>query len=327
MTIRRDLVVGVDLGGTKVLSLVATEDGLVLGEDTRPSLAERNPAAVLDQVVDSANSAMERAGVSHGEVLALGVSSPGPVDRARGVVTTPPNFAAWRDVPLVSLVGERLGLRVAIENDGNAGALGELRFGAGRGARDLVYVGLGTGFGAGIIAGGRLYGGATGAGGELGHTVVNAIGRMCNCGNRGCIEAYCSGVALRARGQQLLAAGLAPVLRPLAQRRGLDAALVFEAAAAGDRDCVALISETAMYFGAALASFVNALSPERIVVGGSMAQAWETLVVPAVEEMRRRAFHYLVARVEVVPGELGARACALGAVALALGGADAGQVA
>jgi glucokinase len=271
----------------------------------------------------SLRSAERNAGLQPGSLRRIAVSSVGPVDVRTGVVTTPPNLAGWRDVPVAAILGARFGVEVLLENDGNAGALGEHRFGAGRGTSDMVYIGLGTGFGAGIIARGQLYSGSTMAGGELGHTVVNAFGRPCKCGNRGCIEAYCSGTALSALARDLLDAGRAPVLARMTGGATPLAEQVLQAAADGDADSRALVAESAEYFAAALASFVNAFSPERIVIGGGLANAWEQLVAPAIESMRRRAFPFLVQNVSVVPGELGARACAMGALAVALGGPDA----
>ncbi len=317
---------GIDLGGTKVLSLAVLADGEVVAEDRRPSLASVGPDAVIENLVGSARAALDAAGVSIAAVKRAGLSAPGPIDAVRGVVTTPPNFADWRDVPLGAEVSRRLGVAVSMENDGNCAALGELEFGAGRGSRHLIYIGLGTGLGGGVIIDGALFTGSTGAGGELGHIVVNADGRRCGCGSTGCIEAYCSGAAFAARARELLDQRRAPILAELATDGRPDAALVFTAANAGDQDCKGLIAEAARYLGVLFASLLNAFNPERIVVGGGLANSWESLVEPAIAEMRLRAFPATLAAARLVRGLLGSRSGALGAAALAIRDASDAEV-
>lgn len=312
-----DVFLGIDLGGTKVLSVVARRDGTILGEDQRPSRGNESPGAVVDAVVASAAAATEAAG--NPALAGAGLASPGPIDMDRGVVTTPPNFADWRDVPLVALLEERLGLSVRIDNDGNLGALGEHVYGAGRGVRHLIYIALGTGFGTGVIADGRIFAGYTRAGAELGHLVLDYDGRACNCGNTGCIEAYVSGVAIAGRAETLAREGYGPAFARELESGPLTAKRVFELAREGEPSARALIHDTGLRFGAALSSLVNAFSPERLVVGGAIAASWDDLVVPAEAEMRRRAFPHLVTPVTLVPAELGTRAAAMGAVALAAG--------
>lgn len=312
-----EVFLGIDLGGTKVLSVVATRDGTVLAEDQRPSRGNESPDAVIGAVASSAAAVCEASGARR--PVAAGLASPGPIDMDRGVVTTPPNFAGWRDVPLVARLEERLGLAVEIDNDGNLGGLGEHVFGAGRGVQHMIYIALGTGFGAAVIANGRIFAGATRAGAELGHLVIDYDGRACNCGNTGCIEAYVSGVAIAGRAAALAREGYGPAFALELERGPLTAKRVIELAREGEPSARALIHDTGLRFGAALSSLVNAFSPERIVVGGAIAAAWEEIVAPAEVEMRRRAFRHLSAPVTLVPAELGTKAAAMGAVALAAG--------
>lgn len=315
MPVNGEVFLGIDLGGTKVLSVVATRDGTVLAEDQRPSRGNESPDAVVDAVVASATAVREASGELR--PVAAGLASPGPIDMDRGIVTTPPNFAQWRDVPLVALLEERLGLPVKIDNDGNLGGLGECVYGAGRGVRHMIYIALGTGFGAAVIADGRIFAGATRAGAELGHVVIDFDGRGCNCGNTGCIEAYVSGVAIAGRATALAREGYGPAFAREIATAPITAKRVIELAREGEPGARALIHDTSLRFGAALSSLVNAFSPERIVVGGAIAAAWDEIVAPAEVEMRRRAFWHLVETVTLVPAELGTRAAAMGAVALA----------
>jgi glucokinase len=306
----------VDLGGSKVLSLVATPDGEVLARDRRPTLAPEGPEAVLRQIEDSLRAAVAEAGLTLAELRAVGIASPGPLDVRTGVVSHPPNLPGWGELPLRRLMEERLGLPVAVDNDATAAAVGEHAFGAGRGARHMVFVTVGTGIGGGIICDGRPYRGKSGAAGELGHIVVQTDGPPCGCGNRGCVEALASGTAIARRARELLAAGRAAALARLtAGGEQPTAELVHRAALDGDEDCRALLSEAGRYLGVALASYANALDPELIVLGGGVLQAGEMLLAPAREALFTLTLPQIRRDLRLELGALGASAGALGMVA------------
>ncbi|MCJ7510175.1 MAG: ROK family protein, partial [Dehalococcoidia bacterium] len=182
----------VDLGGSKILSIIAHGDGRRLGEDRRPTDAEAGPDAVLERIVGSLEGALAKAGLGQGDLAAVGICCPGPCDIDAGVLSSAPNLPGWRDVPICRYLEERLGVPARLENDANAAALGEHVYGAGRGCRHLIYMPLSTGIGGGLIIDGRLYRGATGVAGELGHMTIEPDGPLCGCGNRGCLEALAS---------------------------------------------------------------------------------------------------------------------------------------
>src|SRR3970040_2020588 len=182
---------GIDLGGTKILSLCLNQALETVGSDLRPADAERGPEAVIETMVASLVAAS-----ADNALRAVSVPTPGPCDPAHGVVTSAPNLPGWKDVPLAALVGEKLGLPCWIENDANAAALAEHRLGAGRGSEQMLLVTLGTGIGGGLILDGHLYHGASGGAGEIGHMQLEPEGPVCGCGRRGCLEALASGVAL-----------------------------------------------------------------------------------------------------------------------------------
>ena len=184
----RVLAAGVDLGGTKIYSLVADADGNVLADDRRPTLATEGSDAVIDRIVASIRQALDGAHVDSTDIVGLGISTPGPCDPERGIVTEAPNLG-WVDVPLVDLVSKQLGVPALLENDAAAAAYGEMKFGAGRGKRHILYITLGTGIGGGVSIDGQIYGGASGAAGEVGHIVLEPDGVACNCGERGGLEA------------------------------------------------------------------------------------------------------------------------------------------
>jgi glucokinase len=222
-------------------------------------------------MIDSLEAAAKEAGVTLADLRAVGVASPGALDLVRGLVHEAPQLPGWDGVPLVEIMSERLGVPVLLENDANAAALGEHRFGAGKGTRYMVYLTISTGVGGGIIIDGKVYHGVSGAAGELGHIVVWFKGPRCLCGERGCLEAIASGTGIAWRAQHLVDRGEAPGLARILQEKGeLDADEVADAARAGDEQARRLFDEVGLYLGSALASFINIFNPEMIVLGGGV---------------------------------------------------------
>ncbi len=309
---------GVDLGGTKIHSLVATAEGEVLGEDRCPTLAAEGPDAVLARLFASLRRAAERAGIAVERLAGAGISSPGPCDPVRGVVTDAPNLAGWHEIPLVRLVSEELGLPVLLENDANAACYGEHRFGAGRGFRHIVYVTLGTGIGGGILIDGRIYEGASGAAGEVGHLILDDDGPVCNCGNRGCVEAFASGPAIARDAAVAMAAGRSPVLAELTGGEPLTAELVHAAALRGDAAAREVIYRAGYHLGLGLVGVLNSLNPQALILGGGLLGLGDFYLGPALRTARKGAFPQVVADLTIATAELGERAGALGAAALVM---------
>jgi glucokinase len=304
----------VDLGGSKILSVIAQGDGRRLGEDRRPTDAEAGQEVVLERIVSSLEEALAKAGLRQGDLAAVGICSPGPCDIDAGVLSSAPNLPGWRDVPICRYVEERLGVPARLENDANAAALGEHVYGAGRGCRHLIYITVSTGIGGGLIIDGRLYRGATGVAGELGHMTIEPDGPLCGCGNRGCLEALASGTAIAARGEELVAQGGSA---RLAQEEGeLTAETVSCAADQGDIACQGIIRRAGYYLGVGLASYVNIFNPEVIIIGGGLTKAGELLLGPARAEMAARAMREALKAVQLKPAELGDYAGVMGMVAL-----------
>jgi len=306
--------VGVDLGGTKMLVGVVDSERRVLYRDTASSLglAQEELLATLERELQAAREA--RPGV-----VAAGLGLPCTIDRERGVAIVAVNLEI-ADVPIRELMTERLGMPVFIDNDANLAALAEHRFGAARGARNAVILTIGTGIGGGLIIEGRLYRGSSGAGAELGHTVIDADGPPCqgNCPNHGCVEAFASGTALAREG--LAAAERAPdsVLgRALAADASLEGREVTDAALAGDETARAVLAQVGKRLGVALSSFANVFDPDVIVIGGGVSRAGELLVGPAREELAARALPPMN-RTPVATAELGSDAGLIGAATMAL---------
>jgi glucokinase len=282
---------GLDVGGTNIKAAVVAGGEGVLATDSRPTGAADGPDAVLERV-----AALGREIVApFGEPATAGLALPGHFDAATGTGSLLPNLQGdWVGRLIAGPVGDRLGVPVTLVNDVRALTLAELRLGAGRGAQDLVCIALGTGVGGGVVIGGRLHLGL-GHAGEIGHTTVIPDGPPCGCGNRGCLDRMASAEAIAT------AAGRATVAEAAA------------AAEAGDATALAAFQRAGEYVGRVLAGAVVLLWPERVVVGGGVADAGELLFGPLRDELRRRAVVAPVDRIAVVRAELGPHAGAVGA--------------
>ncbi len=306
----------IDLGGTKLRALVADLDGRVYGQDIRPSQTDEGLDAVVSRMVESLTAAAEQAGAGLADLKGAGVASPGAVDVNRGVVPSAPQLPGWHEVPLVEIMSRRLGLEVWLENDATAAALGEHTFGGGRGSRHMLYLTVSTGVGGGIIIDGKLYRGASGSAGELGHVMIDAHGPPCGCGARGCLESFASGTAIARRGEELVAGGESQVLAELRQREGwVTAEMMKRAVDLGDVASREAFRQAGHYLGIALASYVNIFNPEVILIGGGVARAGDLLMGQARTTMQALAMSQPLKDVRLDLGELGDRAGLLGMIA------------
>jgi glucokinase len=306
--------IGVDLGGTKMLVGVVDSDRRVLYRETAPSLGLGQ-----DRLLETLERELRAAREARPEVVAAGLGIPCTIDRARGVAIIAVNLEI-ADLPIRGLLSRGLGLPVFVDNDANVAALAEHRFGAARGARNAVMLTVGTGIGGGLIVDGRLYRGSTGAGAELGHTVIDADGPRCqgNCPNRGCVEALASGTAIAREG--LAAAQNTPdsaLGRALARGDPLDGRKVTDAGLAGDQTAREVLALIGRRLGVALSSLANIFEPDVIVVGGGASRAGDLLLDPAREELSARALPPMN-RTPVAAAELGADAGLIGAATMAM---------
>lgn len=322
-------ILGVDIGGTNlVVGLVPAEGGDAVALRNRATQAERGVNAVVEDIVRMCHEAIEVGGVARDDIIGMGVGSPGPLDRASGIVLDSPNLQ-WRDVPLRALLRERIDGPVALDNDANCATYGEWWQGAGRGTRSLFGLIVGTGIGGGWISDGVLQHGASDGAGEIGHTTVALDGRRCACGNYGCIEAYASGPNIAARARQGLEAGSRSLLVDLVEG-DLDlitAATVFEAAIADDPFADRVVNETARILGVGVANIINLLNPEAVVLMGGVTRAGDHLLEPLRAEVRARAFRSSAEVCRIVLGELRETVGVVGAAGLFLQARRDGTVA
>lgn len=309
--------IGVDIGGTGVKMALVDEKGRPLCRETFATRDHRGRKALLEALAQGIRS-LAADGRKRGlSVVGAGVGAPGPIDVERGFAYFFPNIPGWKNAPIRALLEKKTGLPVRVDNDANAMALGELLFGAGRGARSLIALTLGTGIGGGIVLDGKLFHGATYSAAEIGHIILNEEGPRCGCGNRGCIETYVGNGHFVRQVRGRLNAGHKSVLsRWIRQGRELTPLLVARAADRGDRLAVSQWALTAARLGTVLAGLVNVLNPERIVLGGGIALN-RRHIFPAVKRViREKAFPIAARSVRVVPAALGSDAGTVGAAAL-----------
>ncbi|GAA0414648.1 glucokinase [Acrocarpospora corrugata] len=309
------LTIGIDIGGTKVAAGVVDDAGKIVESLLRPTPAD-SPELVAGVVAEAIKELASR----H-EVEAVGVGAAGFVDETRSVVRFAPNLA-WREEPLQKKVADLVGLPVVVENDANATAWGEYRFGAGRGETHVVCVTVGTGIGGGIVVGGALYRGRWGMGGELGHLQSVPDGKLCGCGNLGCWEQYASGNAMVAEARRLATAdpGRAAVLLEIAGGgpEEIEGREVTEAARAGDPVALEAFASMAAWLGQGLADLAAVLDPGCFIMGGGVSQAadlWLDGVKAAFAERLTGRGHRPLADIRIA--ELGASAGLVGAADLA----------
>jgi glucokinase len=302
-------VLAVDLGGTQIRAALITPDLSVHARRAVPTGDDDGVAAVLDRIARTAAEVRDEAAAAGlPSPIGISVSSPGPLDPWRGIVRAPPNLAGWHDVPVAAHVAAALDLPVFLERDTNVAVLAEWRYGAARGATDVIYITVSTGIGGGIISSGRPLTGSAGTAGEIGHHVIAIDGPVCGCGGVGHAEAIASGTAIARDAQALLDAGVdpdSPLARLAASEGSVGARIVAQAAAEGDAACQAILERAWVAIGALCGSLVNLFSPEVIVIGGSIAEHHARLFEVARAELPRRAFPVLLDRVRIVPAALG----------------------
>jgi glucokinase len=302
--------VGIDVGGTKIAAGVVTPEGKILDEVRYPT---PHSTETLVETIALAISEVGDGPQVGGVCLAV----PGLILAQANKVVYSPNLRAVEGIPLKDELEPKIGMPLTIENDGNAAAWGEFRFGVGSEADHLVFVALGTGIGGGVITHGILMRGAQGSGGELGHVTIQATGPRCACGNHGCLEALASGTAIGRRARELAVEQPGSALGRLATRRQILGEDVKELARKGDEVALSVLDEAGKWLGVGLAGFVNIFNPEIVAVGGGVMDAGELVLRAARKEVILRARPPSRDLAEIKVAILGPRSGVLGAAALA----------
>jgi glucokinase len=312
-------VVGVDLGGTKILVGVVGPDHAILGRSKRSTPANEGGPAILEAIVTAIDQALEEAGIGRSEIAGIGVGSPGPIDPTTGVIRFSANMNV-HDWPLAPDLARAIGRPTLLQNDVRVGGYGEFRLGAGRGYRNVLSVFVGTGIGGSLILDGQVFEGATGNAGEIGHVVVKADGPKCGCGRRGCLEAVASRSAIAKRIHKATKNGELSVLSPRVEKKSgkIKSGELAAAVAAGDPVAVREVERAAYFLGLGIGGVVNLLGPELIVIGGGVTAALGPMFLDLIRTSARQQI--LVdpdQTIKIEPASLGDDAGILGAALLA----------
>ena len=302
--------VGVDVGGTKIAAGVVSAEGKILADVRYPT--PHSPEKLVETIVRAIKEVMDG-----NEVGGVCLAVPGLILAQENKVVFSANLHAIEGIPLKDRIEPEIGASLTIENDGNAAAWGEFRFGSGSEVDHLVFLTVGTGVGGGVISHGVLLRGAQGSGGELGHVTVQATGPRCTCGNHGCLEALASGTAIGRRAREAAVENPESALGRIASRRKVLGEDVTEHARKGDEVAISVLEETGTWLGVGLAGFVNIFNPEVVAVGGGVMEAGDLILAPARRELRLRARPPSRDLVEVQVATLGPESGVLGAAALA----------
>ncbi|ACD22098.1 ROK family protein [Clostridium botulinum] len=307
-------VVGVDLGGTKISTALSNLNGEVISQTTVPTNAHEGEIPVLNRIIDSVDKVIKDGGVTYKDIKAIGIGSPGPLDAEKGVIIYTPNLP-FKNFNLVDPLNKKFEVPVFLDNDANVATIGEFMFGAGRGAKNVLFFTVSTGVGGGAILDGKIYRGHTSNALEIGHMTVAPDGPRCNCGNIGCVEATSSGTAIGKRGKEAIGSKVETSLRKYDDITSYE---VFVEAAAGDPVCKDIIDNALNYLGIAVANAVSIFDPEVIIIGGGVSKAGNIVFDTVRKVVDKRCFKSMAESVKIVPAGLGTDAGVVGAVALAL---------
>jgi glucokinase-like ROK family protein len=314
---RYGYVVGIDMGVTHLGMVVADFSAHVLEEIEFPFSVEDGPRICIPKIDAQLQVLLKRINISMSQVLAIGIGVPGPVVAEVGAVFAPPIMPGWDGFPIRAHFEGLWGIQISLGNDAEFGALGEWASGAGRGERNLVYIKVGSGVGAGLLLDGNIYRGTTGCAGEIGHITIMDSGPMCTCGNRGCLETVAGGKAIARRAREAVHAGKRTQLSILDPEK-INAKDVAMAASLGDLIAQQIVIEAGAYLGIAVASVVNLVNPSMVVVGGGVAQIGDLLLEPIRKIVRERSLPSATQAVRINAAVLGRRSSSVGAVIQAI---------
>lgn len=325
-------VLAIDLGGTKIFAAIISSKGQVMARERCLTLADEGPEVVINRILSTIDHLLSQRNMNLSQLGGISIAAAGAIDSEKGLVTSSPHLPGWHDVPLRDIVREKYKVNTFLTNDASATVLGEHYFGVGKGINNLILLTLGTGIGGGIIINGRLYSGASGSAGEIGHMTINVNGPRCSCGNTGCLEALVSGTAVAKEAIRRIRQGERSSLTEIVEGKieNITAEKVSLAAQAGDSLASEVILKAATYLGIGLANLVNIFNPEMIIIGGGIAKMGDLLLNPARQVVRERAFQLSAQAVQIVPAQLGDDSGVLGAAVFAfqqggLGGQDEGS--
>lgn len=306
--------IGVDVGGTNVKIALVDFDGKIIYSNTVPTRAEMGYEAGVNNIKQAIKELMQETSATAKTIEAIGFGLPGQIDYKEGLVKNLPNIPGWVNIPLAKIMEEEFSIPTRLDNDVRCAALGELNFGAGKGCENLICITVGTGIGSGIVLNGKLVRGAANAAGEIGHIKMQMTGGpLCGCGDYGCFEAYASGPAIVTMAKEYISGGKSAKYKEMAPDGIITPYLVAQAALQGDAVSIQIFKQMGKIIGTGLASVVNLLNPQKIIIGGGVADAGDILLEPIRQTILDRAMPIQGQSVEVVPAQLANSAGVIGA--------------
>ncbi|MBR3605178.1 MAG: ROK family protein [Candidatus Gastranaerophilales bacterium] len=306
--------IGVDIGGTNVKIALVDFDGKIVYSNTVPTRAEMGYEAGVNNIKQAIKELMQETGENAKSIEAIGFGLPGQIDYKEGIVKNLPNIPGWVNIPLAKIIEDEFSIPTRLDNDVRCAALGELNFGAGKGCENLICITVGTGIGSGIVLNGKLVRGATNAAGEIGHIKMHMTeGPLCGCGDYACFEAYASGPAIVTMAKEYISGGKSAKYKEMATDGIITPYIVAQAALQGDAVSIQIFKQMGKIIGTGLASVINLLNPEKIIIGGGVADAGAILLDPIKATIADRAMPIQAAAVEVVPAQLANTAGVIGA--------------
>ncbi len=308
--------IGIDVGGTNVKIALVDEKGKIIYSNSVPTYAKMGYEYTVNNIKQAIRDLMKETNTTEKNIEGIGFDFPGQVDCKTGVVKLAPNIPGWVNVPIAQMIEEEFHIPTRIDNDVRCAALGELKFGAGKGCENFVCITVGTGIGSGLVINGKVVRGASNAAGEIGHIKLQMTnGPICGCGDTGCLEAFASGPSIVAMAQDYIKGGKSTKFREMAAAEGgeITPYMVAKAAEEGDPVAKRIFEIVGEYIGIGLTSVINLLNPEKVIIGGGVAEAGELLLEPIRRTVKERAMVVAGEAVEIVPAQLGNSAGVIGA--------------
>jgi glucokinase-like ROK family protein len=307
----------VDIGARHLSVALGDFSARILEEVETPFRVDKGPQECLQEADRILGKLLQKRGLLSANLAAIGVGVPGPVIADKGMVMAPPIMPGWDRFPIRATLESQWGTAVTLNNDAELGALGEWAYGAGRGEKNLAFIKVGSGIGAGLIINQQIYGGNTGSAGEIGHLTVDENGPLCACGNHGCLEAFAGGHAIASQARKLVASGK----RTLLSENNLDSITardVAEAARRGDLTAQEIIKRSGTFIGIAIAGLINLINPSTVIIGGGVAQVGDLLTGPIRQAVRERSLRASEHSVRITTAMLGRRSSLMGALVQAI---------
>lgn len=305
--------IGIDVGGTNVKIALVDDKGKIIYSNKVPTYAEMGYEYTINNIKQAITELLKETQKKSEDIQGIGFGFPGQIDYTKGIVRLAPNLPGWVDVPIAKMIEDEFKIPTRVDNDVRCATLGELNYGAGKGCENLICITVGTGIGSGLIINSKLVRGASNVAGEIGHIKLQIHdGPLCGCGDTGCLEAFASGPAIVAMAEEYIKGGKSTKFREMANP-DITSYIVAEAAKANDPVAKRIFTIIGEYIGIGMASVVNLLNPEKIIVGGGVADCGDLLLNPIRETIKKRAMKIAGETVEVVPAQLGNTAGVIGA--------------